>query len=1141
MKRPRQSTAAGATTITAVEPPPACLNAMDPSDTFFSPNSDLCQQLLDRYSASSAVHHRHLLATAAAMRSILLDDSLPLTPLSYFAATITATSESSDDAASVAALTTFLSLILPLVPPGSIAPGKAVEAVEILVTVLDRPAEVVTTSSAKCLVKCLGVVVGFCDSSDWNSVKSPVQTLLRFSMDKRPKVRKCAQVCLENALKSFQCPSLVKRASKLILSLMMSHIPVVVKLGSLEAKSGHKKKAVPESDNSEALHVLNIVKLAVPHLNDKISLEVVLELLKLLNTQHFALTRPVLEIIEAFMCSFGVDVTSPIAEDIIAALSILNKYPKDTIVSGSNLLSTALNVLHSRGTSDWIKNLPLAVRAIAGVLVLDIENDIASQASNILKHLISGALDKIAITTSKLEPLKKENTSDMESTAIASICSVFDDLLVSSSGTPNEYILSVLSVLFLKLAANSYDYIQEIILKLSSFMKSDSRTSVSNHLQKCIGCAITAAGPEYILELIPISLDIEKFSCSNTWLLPVLKNYIIGASLTYFMEFIVPLADSIDRASGQVKKSVKAHGLQAQARALWGLLPAFCRHPADLLSNFESLANLLVSQLEKDSYMHEDIAIALQELVKQNTCLSGPTEDVGGPTKELNTSPLEDSLLRMKSSPSYTKEVANNTTKTLAMGSRNLLVVLTDLFLKSSAEKRTYLKETIRCLVSVSDSLITHKIFISSLEKFEMITHGTETRDLEFTEVALDKMSCDIGNDVSQGCLILELASSIIKGADEDLVAAIYRLIKHILQAADVILLPQAYYTLSQILEEHSWFCSSQFDEVVDLLLGLKVPDDVDLLKSRMTSFHVLLVHALESKEETRKSAYDVLLKISSNLFDSSGVDPEGPYYRMIKMMMGYVSSSSPHIISGAISALSMLVYKEPKVSLSIPELVPSITTLLLGKAVEVVKSALGFVKVLVSCLEPSDLHGLLPEIVDAVLPWSSVSRHHFRSKVIVIFEIIVRKCGPGAVEPITPGQYRSFLRNNRHGKNNSKETQPDDATQQAPNSSSNGPRKQFQKHTGNKESGAASQRKNRGMFGRSASVPGKSGREQQQKGYRGFNKRNRDSEQDSSRPQKKMKNTSGSGDDWKGKKGFAGTKKGNHPKNSGRFKGKNK
>lgn len=46
------------------------------------------------------------------------------------------------------------------------------------------------------------------------------------------------------------------------------------------------------------------------------------------------------------------------------------------------------------------------------------------------------------------------------------------------------------------------------------------------------------------------------------------------------------------------------------------------------------------------------------------------------------------------------------------------------------------------------------------------------------------------------------------------------------------------------------------------------------------------------------------------------------------------------------------------------------------------VQAVLGFIKVLASCLEAKDLHDFVPAIVDGVLPWSSISRHHFRSKV---------------------------------------------------------------------------------------------------------------------------------------------------------------
>lgn len=45
-----------------------------------------------------------------------------------------------------------------------------------------------STASAKCVVKSLGVLVGFLNSADWDSVELPLETLIKWSLDKRPKV-----------------------------------------------------------------------------------------------------------------------------------------------------------------------------------------------------------------------------------------------------------------------------------------------------------------------------------------------------------------------------------------------------------------------------------------------------------------------------------------------------------------------------------------------------------------------------------------------------------------------------------------------------------------------------------------------------------------------------------------------------------------------------------------------------------------------------------------------------------------------------------------------------------------------------------------------------------------------------------------
>lgn len=154
----------------------------------FKPNADICQQLMDRYATSAAPQHRHLVATAAAMRSILTSESLPLLPSAYFAAAISSLESATLDSTEVSALLTFLSIVLAVVPPKEIAKSKATEAARVLVGLLQKE-EVLGVASFKCLVKCLGaLLVGFCDLEDWDSVKLGFETLLRFSVDKRPKV-----------------------------------------------------------------------------------------------------------------------------------------------------------------------------------------------------------------------------------------------------------------------------------------------------------------------------------------------------------------------------------------------------------------------------------------------------------------------------------------------------------------------------------------------------------------------------------------------------------------------------------------------------------------------------------------------------------------------------------------------------------------------------------------------------------------------------------------------------------------------------------------------------------------------------------------------------------------------------------------
>lgn len=947
-----------------------------------------------------------------------------------------------------------------------------------------------SASSARCMVKCLGFLLGFCDLGDWNSVELPFQTLLKWSTDKRPKVRKCALVYLENALKSFQSEAVKKKASKLIVSLLESYMSVAAKLGVIQNvdETGNERQC--EAEQLDIIHALNVVRVALPYLCDKSSEKIILKLIELLESRSSMFTRPVLNAIEAFLEKVEVGIITQVAEDIIGALSSyssLETNPKDSIISAANLLKISLDKLHARDNSKWNKSLSIGVNAIAGLLTR--EDDIASKSSNILKNLIGDQLSDV----------ESQPSNDEESTAISSVCSIFMNLLDSFAGIPNEHALAVLSVLFLKLGRSSCSYMKDIVLKLMEiFTQVDDSKFDTYHLQTCFGCAVVAMGAENILSLVPISFNVENSTYANMWMLPILKKYTCGASLGYFMEHIVPIAQSLQKASRKVKKSVIGRDLQALAHGLWGLLPAFCRHPTDVSKSFQSFAKMILVRLKKDAAMHEDIADALQELVKQNKCLPKYDAAIIEPITHSSDLSLEDYLLEKRNSLCYSKKVAVKNIKALSLYSYELLLALMTLFLDSAPEKRSSLKKAISCLASISDSSVTKKIFISSIERFPLVKALSVSGNSDPSNSLLNDLPLDSSSigDNSQWSLMLDLASSIVEGADEDLVDLIFKLTKHALQVGDGICITEAYYTLSRVLEEHPWFCSSKMDELVDLIVCLKSPADIASFSNRLSCLHLLLVHALksssdventkpflilneiilapkDSREEARKIAYDFLLKISSCLADSSAANSDGPYYKLISMILGYLSGPSPHITSAAISALSMLVFKEPELCVRVPNVVSSVASLLQTKAVETIKAVLGFIKVLVSCLEAKDLQIFVPAIVDGVLPWSSISRHHFRSKVTVILEIMIRKCGFPAIKSVTPERYQSFIRKvsqSHHGKTTSKEA---DAKPQLSNVQINGSKKRLYKETNENGSGSKFQRNKRSKQTQDFQSPG--------------------------------------------------------------------
>ncbi|KAG8053896.1 hypothetical protein GUJ93_ZPchr0001g33139 [Zizania palustris] len=1040
MKRKKASAAAAE--FDADEPSQAPL----PLEAF---SGDVCAALTARYGRSTAPQHRHLLASAAAIRSILVDDGLPVTPASYLSPAVSALQAAGPaDPAAASALASLLAILLPHIPSSSssLPPASASESATALAALLSSPdASQLPTGTVRSVVKSLGYLALHVDAAaDWDAVAAPLGALLAASVDQRAKVRRCAQESAEKLFAYLKHCGCGKKASNAAIGMFEKHI--------LSAKSHvNLNSDASEGKEVEAANMIGAMAVLVPFLSKKAMEMVFSEIYELLSPCFSPLTRHVLKLMETLLDHLKAEnVESELANLIPLLLAYLHydeKKPDDTIVAALQLMRNCLVKLVGRPTL-WMEALPSAFEAVSGYLILD--RKCSEDIARLLQDCINSHIDRnIILTGSQLCDHDYESLND--GAAVKSICLSINNMLCASASPPDS-ILTIVLVLFLKLGEHSYVFMKHIILTLSQIAIKIGKGSQRNNVEECIGAAVISVGPDKILSLIPIAFDVDRLTCSNTWLLPILDKYIYGASLQQFLECIVPLAESVQKASSRVKIARKCEDLQSLTDQLWNLLPAFCHFPVDVCQNFGSLSKLLLEMLKCDRYLYKPAVKALQQLVDGTRRLSS-SDKYGDMSVELSAL-FSSKIINFSCSnlEGCSKKDARKNMKVLASHSVDLLCTITEYFLDSSPEKRVHLKEALRCLAQLSGSTSISNLFLSLVKRLGLEDTHLEQENLECQANEVDKKdegSTDVAEEKNKKrSLLMELISTFAETADEDLLDLLFGFVKSSL-LNNKPCESKALFALSIILKEHNVYSLARLDEIMMLLHGIKTHLDNGVLEGQLLCYQYLLVHmikvneentskkaflilnelivALKSKKESRRLAYDVLLAISNSLRSSESNSEDSDIQRLFTMVMGYLSSPSPHIVSGAIAALSLLIYNDADFCMEVPNLIPSVLVFLQHKAIEVTKASLGFVKVLVTSLQSEKLLNLQADIMSGILKWSSVTKHHFKGKVVLILEILIRKCGFDAVNLITPEKYKAFVRSVEEGRKGNNNPAPAD------------------------------------------------------------------------------------------------------------------
>jgi hypothetical protein len=124
---------------------------------------------------------------------------------------------------------------------------------------------------------------------------------------------------------------------------------------------------------------------------------------------------------------------------------------------------------------------------------------------------------------------------------------------------------------------------------------------------------------------------------------------------------------------------------------------------------------------------------------------------------------------------------------------------------------------------------------------------------------------------------------------------------------------------------------------------------------------------------------------------------------RFFSMVVAGLAASSPHMISCAVTALARLLFEFSSSLLhTVPQLMPSVLLLLQSRSREIIKSVLGFVKVIVVRLPVEELPPLLGPMVEGLLLWSDDSKNHFKAKACLPpAPCLPGPAGPSAVQSI--------------------------------------------------------------------------------------------------------------------------------------------
>ncbi|XP_023139487.2 RRP12-like protein [Amphiprion ocellaris] len=954
------------------------------SGTFLSGLSD-CSNLtfrkVQRFWESNSAAHKEICAVLAAVTEVIRGQGGKETETEYFAALMT-TLEVVDTPESQAAVSYLLNLVMKRVP-APVLMSKFSDTTKALMDIMSKQATSDTASALRWILSCLATLLRKQDVSVWTypSTLQAYHGLLSFTVHSKPKVRKAAQqgVC-----------SILRGSDFLFKDNAPTHHPAAVTTAKFCIKE--MEQAGGSKEDTTTLHVLGLLK----DLMGTFPLGAVKSccetLLRVMTLSHVLVTASAMQAFHRLFSgkANASTLSSELNAQIITALYdyLPSENDLQPLLAWLAVMEKAHVHLASLQSSLSLGHLPRLFSAAMSCL-LSPHTQVVSAATNTLKTLLT---ECVAPHMEEMETITATASSGNPS-YICRMFRIIEEGLSYRFHASWPFVLQVLGCFYRAAGKQAHPIMTKSLQSLAD-LRSTPQFPFSGELDLAVGGAVESMGPEVVLGAVPLNITgyDDDLEFPRSWLIPVIRDHVKNTQLGFFVSYFLPLASTLKQRAEELEQAgqkLEAKVYQTLQLQIWTMLPGFCTCPVDLIKSFKGMARTLGMAINERPDLRLTVCQALRTIINKSCSTEEEKAEMGRFSK--NFLPI---LFNVYSQQPAAGE--SGTYRMAVLDTIKVYLTVTEMqmvctFLQKATERLTSTQSTEFTRLSVMDLVVAMAPCVdeaSMTQTFELIRPYLETKEPGMQKKAYRVLEEMCGAE-------REECKSFVVSNLETLKVVLLETLKNASSPAKRPRLKCLIHIVKRLNEEHKDFITALLPEVI--------------------------ICTKEVSVGARKNAYTLLVEIGNAFIRFCGNTKEAMEQYLVLLYAGLTGSVT--MITCTVLALTRLVfeYKDSIEVTTMEQLLHNVCLLLSSRTREIVKAALGFIKVILFIMDPKTLASHVAVMMEGIGNIKDDVRRHFRTKLKNIFTKFIRKFGFELVKSMLPAEHHKVLANIRKAEARSK------------------------------------------------------------------------------------------------------------------------